>query len=218
MNATSLYVSACRLIMQKPVDDNSTLVDLIKAFPSLRQALSCTVCSNLLIEPYTPTESNCQHHVCRSCKGEKKKLKPSCSWCKDYSKYYENVHLRTLLQCYKKLCTYVTNSDLFRDIVAVTTSGSNNSTIENSKVLVDIFKEGAGFKDDFNSSNINMMSFSQEIVKDSETQTDGTDTSKLDDSILPSGSTYSCSYTGSGNRLTIKRENTDPIDEEKVNS
>ena len=45
-----------------------------------------------------------EHHVCKSCKGGTKKLRPTCSWCRDYSKYFENVQLRILIQNYKKLC------------------------------------------------------------------------------------------------------------------
>lgn len=40
------------------------------------------------------------------------RLKPSCSWCKDYSKFIENIQLRILLQCYKRLATYIKRSDI----------------------------------------------------------------------------------------------------------
>ena len=66
--------------------------------PTLRNSLSCTVCDLLLVEPYTPEETICEHHVCKSCKGGVKTLKPTCSWCKDYTKYSENVQLRILIQ------------------------------------------------------------------------------------------------------------------------
>lgn len=38
------------------------------------------------------------------------RLKPSCSWCKDHSKFIENTQLRILLQCYKRLCDFVSSS------------------------------------------------------------------------------------------------------------
>lgn len=156
MNATSLYVSTCRLVLQANGEDSASWTDLYRLIPYLRQSLSCTVCGNLLIEPYTPTETNCQHHVCRSCKGGKKKLKPSCSWCKNYDKYVENVQLRILLQCYKKLCEYMTSTAIFKNLVvndpcspsanncSLTTIGQNDGT----QVLVNLIQEGSGFADD----------------------------------------------------------------------
>ncbi|KAK7793167.1 hypothetical protein R5R35_012825 [Gryllus longicercus] len=125
MNATSLYVSTCRLVLQADVEDTSSWTDLYRLVPYLRQSLSCTVCGNLLIEPYTPTETNCQHHVCRSCKGGRKKLKPSCSWCKNYDKSL---------------------------LVTAAASANNCSAIDGTSSLTELIQEGAGFKDDFKSN------------------------------------------------------------------
>lgn len=160
MNATSLYVSTCRLVLQANGEDSASWTDLYRLIPYLRQSLSCTVCGNLLIEPYTPTETNCQHHVCRSCKGGKKKLKPSCSWCKNYDKYVENVQLRILLQCYKKLCEYMTSTAIFKNLVVndplkpVCGQSGNNCNLatvgqnDGTQVLVNLIQEGSGFADD----------------------------------------------------------------------
>ena len=97
----------------------------------------------LLVEPYSP-ESSCQHHVCKSCRGRKKKLKPSCSWCKCYNSYIENVQLRILLQCYKKLNEYLVGTTIFRKLKANESNGGTSG-------LSEIIEEGAGFKDEFNS-------------------------------------------------------------------
>lgn len=151
MNPTSLFVSTSRVVLQAQNEDDSdsadlstsSWADLHRLVPYLRQSLSCTVCANLLVEPYTPSDSlSCQHHVCRACRGGRKKLKPSCSWCKDCKDdaYAENVLLRILLQCYKKLCTYITSTALYRSLVA---GGSS---------LVELINEGAEFKDDYKSS------------------------------------------------------------------
>lgn len=159
MNPTSLFVSTSRVVLQAQNEDDSdstdlstsSWADLHRLVPYLRQSLSCTVCANLLVEPYTPSGpsgpsdslsevGSCQHHVCRACRGGRKKLKPSCSWCKDYDSYAENVLLRILLQCYKKLCTYITSTALYRSLVA---GGSS---------LVELINEGAEFKDDYKSS------------------------------------------------------------------
>ncbi|KAL1115737.1 hypothetical protein AAG570_006027 [Ranatra chinensis] len=211
MNATSLYVSTCRLILQAKVDDTSSWLDLYKLFPCLRQSLSCTVCGHLLIEPYTPTETNCQHHVCRSCKGGRKKLKPSCSWCKDYGKYVENVQLRTLLQCYKKLCQYVTSSEIYRTL--------NPPSTDNTRSLVEIIKEGAGFKDDFNAPNdLFMVPCSYTSASTQTGQDGGGGGEALAGSRVNGGGAspvYSV-YAAGGNRLTIKRTPTDSEDGDRV--
>ncbi|OXU24500.1 hypothetical protein TSAR_010600 [Trichomalopsis sarcophagae] len=154
MNATSLYVSTCRLILQADSEDPNSWTDLYRLVPYLRQSLSCTVCSNLLIEPHTPTETNCQHHVCRACRGGRKKLKPSCGWCKDYDKYVENVQLRILLQCYKKLCEYLTSTGIYRGLVLAVSSNNttNGMPCLGASCLTELIKEGAGFKDEFKSN------------------------------------------------------------------
>ncbi|KAG7247624.1 hypothetical protein CRUP_035925, partial [Coryphaenoides rupestris] len=63
-------------------------------------------------DPIAPTDSSCQHYVCRGCKGQRMQLKPSCSWCKDYSRFQENRQLSLLVHCYKKLCLYIARSPL----------------------------------------------------------------------------------------------------------
>lgn len=209
MNATSLYVSTCRLVLQADTEDQSTWTDLYRLVPYLRQSLSCTVCGNLLIEPYTPTETNCQHHVCKSCKGGKKNLKPSCSWCKDYDKYVENVQLRILLQCYKKLCEYVTSTAIYRKLSSVTTNGGTCS-------LLDLIHEGTGFKDEFKSTaGLSKSAYSilpcVYTTTSTSTQTQiaaGTPPPTLDSPIktVSNGSSlYSVMYA-SGNKITIKRK------------
>lgn len=113
MNATNYYVSTSRIALSGEAEAPSTWQDLYQLLPILRNSLSCTVCEGLLKEPFTPEESSCEHHVCRGCKGRPKILKPTCSWCKDYSKYFENVQLRILLENYKKLCKFIKISKMY---------------------------------------------------------------------------------------------------------
>merc|ERR1719203_843100 len=67
----------------------------------------------VLTEPYTPEETSCEHHVCKQCRGGVKKLKPTCSWCRDYSKYSENITLKILIESYKKLCKFIKISKMY---------------------------------------------------------------------------------------------------------
>lgn len=112
VNATSLYVSASRSVLQCDPRDPRALAELCKLLPFFRQSLSCLVCGNLLQDPIAPTDSSCQHYVCRGCKGQRMQLKPSCSWCKDYSRFQENRQLSLLVRCYRRLCLYIAQSPL----------------------------------------------------------------------------------------------------------
>ncbi|XP_039760969.1 E3 ubiquitin-protein ligase MSL2 isoform X2 [Pararge aegeria] len=229
MNATSLYVSTCRLIILADASDKSSWIDLFRLVPYLRQSLSCTVCGNLLKEPYTPTSSGCQHHVCKNCKGGRKKLKPSCGWCKDYENYTENLQLRILLQCYKKLCEYFMGTDTYKtlleeDEIAATVNGGTVA----SSGLIDLIQEGAGFFDDYKSTaGLSKSAYSIlpcVYTNSASTQTQVASTSSNSDSR--SGSTdspnsraisngsplYSVMYAGSGNKITIKRKAVDETD------
>ncbi|XP_012257070.1 E3 ubiquitin-protein ligase MSL2 [Athalia rosae] len=224
MNATSLYVSTCRLVLQADSEDANSWTDLYRLVPYLRQSLSCTVCSNLLIEPHTPTETNCQHHVCKSCKGGRKKLKPSCSWCKDYDKYVENVQLRILLQCYKKLCEYLSSTNIYRNLILSISSNNpnNGASTMGASSLMELIQEGAGFKDEFK-SNAGLSKSAYSILPCIYTSTTSTQTQgnsvQTTESISPvipespairtvsnGSSIYSVMYAGSGNKITIKRK------------
>ncbi|XP_015124935.1 E3 ubiquitin-protein ligase MSL2 isoform X1 [Diachasma alloeum] len=225
MNATSLYVSTCRLVLQADSEDPNSWTDLYRLVPYLRQSLSCTVCSNLLIEPLTPTETNCQHHVCRCCRGGRKKLKPSCGWCKDYDKYVENVQLRILLQCYKKLCEYLTSTSIYRNLIVSVSSNvtSNGASSVGAGSLMELIQEGTGFKDEFK-SNAGLSKSAYSILpcvytSTTSTQTQG-NTIQASSETLPQNvpespairtvsngsSIYSVMYAGSGNKITIKRK------------
>ncbi|XP_014681407.1 PREDICTED: E3 ubiquitin-protein ligase MSL2-like [Priapulus caudatus] len=147
MNATTLYVTTCRYTMMADSDDESTWQDLFRLLPYLKSALSCCVCGNVLINPFGSSESTCQHHVCKTCIGGKMRLKPSCSWCKDYNKYTQNKQLRIIVHCYKKLCEYVASTNVFRNAVSVT---ANNGGISN---IAHMIREGMNVQDDCSSRN-----------------------------------------------------------------
>lgn len=229
MNATSLYVSTCRLIILADAADKSSWTDLFRLVPYLRQSLSCTVCGNLLKEPYTPTSSGCQHHVCKKCKGGRKKLKPSCSWCKDYDNYTENLQLRILLQCYKKLCEYFMGTEVYKTLLEEDeiAAGVNGGTVASSG-LIDLIQEGAGFSDDYKcTAGLSKSAYSIlpcVYTNSTSTQTQAASTSSTAETrssnkdspnsrAMSNGSPlYSVMYAGSGNKITIKRKAVDETD------
>lgn len=151
MNATSLYVSASRLLFQLETS-NPNYTDLYRLVPYLRQSLSCTVCANLLVEPYSPQDV-CQHHVCRGCIGGRKNLKPTCLSCKNYQSYQPNSQLRILLQCYKNLCKYVLSTPVvygsMNKYVHVDAASNGGTEAHNLAELID---EGAQFNDEYKSN------------------------------------------------------------------
>ncbi|XP_055006959.1 E3 ubiquitin-protein ligase MSL2b [Boleophthalmus pectinirostris] len=118
VNATALFVSAARSALQCDPRDPRALAELCKLLPFFRQSLSCLVCGNLLCEPVAPVDSSCQHYVCLGCKGRRMQLRPSCSWCKDYSRFEHNRQLSLLVSCYRRLCAYVAQSPLAPHIAA----------------------------------------------------------------------------------------------------
>lgn len=112
VNATALFVSAARSVLQCDPREPRALAEVCRLLPFFRQSLSCLVCGNLLADPIAPVDSSCQHYVCLGCKGQRMQLRPSCSWCKDYSRFQLNRQLSLLVLCYRRLCAYVAQSPL----------------------------------------------------------------------------------------------------------
>ncbi|KAI1306043.1 E3 ubiquitin-protein ligase MSL2 [Halotydeus destructor] len=168
MNALSLYVTTCRTIFQADVDDSAgTWSDITRLLLYLRQALSCCICGKLLNVPVSSTVTSCQHHVCKTCVGSKVRLKPCCSWCKDHSKFAENTQLRILLQCYKRLCNYVNNSEILNkwghlngtpgSVGTFSASSSTGGVILGPTNFLELVEEGSQLGDKY--------SFSEPAVK-----------------------------------------------------
>lgn len=119
VNATALYVSASRAVLQCDPRQPNTFTDMYTLLPFFRQSLSCLVCGKLLQDPISPSHPDCQHSVCSGCKGQKMRVRLSCNRCKDYSCFQENKQLSLLVQCYRKLCVYVMHSPLLQPISSV---------------------------------------------------------------------------------------------------
>lgn len=105
------------------------ICNFIHVFLPFLPVLSCS--GNLLQDPIAPTNSSCQHYVCRGCKGQRMQLKPSCSWCKDYSRFEENRQLSLLVHCYRKLCLYITQSPLAPHIASAASDSPDLQAILN---------------------------------------------------------------------------------------
>ncbi|EPQ06091.1 E3 ubiquitin-protein ligase MSL2 [Myotis yumanensis] len=136
VNATALYISASRLVLNYDPGDPKAFTEINRLLPYFRQSLSCCVCGHLLQDPIAPTNSTCQHYVCKTCKGKKMMMKPSCSWCKDYEQFEENKQLSILVNCYKKLCEYITQTTLARDIIEAVDGSSDILALLNDGSLL----------------------------------------------------------------------------------
>lgn len=102
MNATTLYVEACKCMLSLETDNQAVWDQLFHLLPKLRQALSCRVCGGLLIDPYG--SHSCEHHACKGCLRRKRSLIPGCRWCTNLEKLTEDKQARIVLACYQKLC------------------------------------------------------------------------------------------------------------------
>lgn len=219
VNSTSLYITTNKIILNARADNPNSWQDLYRLVPYLRNSLCCVVCGNLLIEPLTPAGGKCPHHLCRKCKGGRKKIKPACTHCKDCDDYTENLQLRTLLQCYKRMCMYLINSDIYKNI-ETQVNYLSNSNLERGNFLY-LINEGASFKDDFRSnSGLSKTTYSilpcvyTNAVSQNVQITSGNNiafNSNLNN-VSNRSPLYSVMHAGSGNKITIKRrpKETDP--------
>lgn len=228
MNAISLYVTISRLVFQNDANDKN-YKELFRLVPYLRHTfLSCSVCGLLLVEPFSPTELQCQHHVCKLCLGGRKNLKPTCNWCRDYEKYEENIQLRIVLQCYKSLCEHISNLPFYQNIRRITNNGNGANS------LIELIQEGLRFQDDFQrNSGLSKSAYSilPCLYTNSSTQTinNVSNFTKVEENTIkekPStaiktvsngSSLYIVAHSGTGNKITIKRkpDNSVVADEDK---
>ena len=75
------------------------------------------------------------------------RLKPSCSWCKDYSKFIENIQLRILLQCYKRLAIYIKRSEILKKWAALQTGNTPGVLISSANSVYNQNNCPSNFKD-----------------------------------------------------------------------
>lgn len=229
MYAVSLYISACRLMVSSTPSDQSSLEDLCKLVPYLHQSLSCTVCGKLLKQPYAP-KSGCEHHVCQNCLGGEKQLDPPCHSCEDYNEYIKDVSFRILVKCYKRMCQFFMVSDYYlRCLKGKESIDIDDETLSITELL-HCLHEAAAHKDGYSENeehpnaafNTIPMPFASAslIPKPSTSQDSSASESEICGAGADSPNTsngpleYSVMYTGSGNKITIKRKAVDDTTED----
>ncbi|EDW87541.1 E3 ubiquitin-protein ligase msl-2 [Drosophila yakuba] len=123
MLAQTAYLKVTRLSLRSASNLSKRRVEeLNSGIGELRQLLSCVVCCQLLVDPYSPKGKRCQHNVCRLCLRGKKHLFPSCTQCEgcsDFKTYEENRMMGTQLLCYKTLCVHLLHSALFGQLAGM---------------------------------------------------------------------------------------------------
>nr|pir msl-2 protein - fruit fly (Drosophila melanogaster) [Drosophila melanogaster] len=104
--AQTAYLKVTRIAMRSASNLSKRRVEeLNSGLGELRQLLSCVVCCQLLVDPYSPKGKRCCHNVCRLCLRGKKHLFPSCTQCEgcsDFKTYEENRMMAAQLLCYKR--------------------------------------------------------------------------------------------------------------------
>ncbi|XP_066157914.1 E3 ubiquitin-protein ligase MSL2 isoform X1 [Euwallacea fornicatus] len=215
MNSTNLYVTTTQIILKSDPLNPQSWQDLYRLIPYLRNSLCCVVCSMLLVDPLTPTDAHCQHHLCRKCKGGRKKIKPQCESCKDCNEYSENRGLRILMQMYKRMCITLMHSPIFKCISMQATKPSPGFE-RGATNLIQLIKEGAIFEDAYESRgglpkstySILPCIYTNSSCPQSQTisQPSQVEHSKPVQVNNQNKSLYSVVYPGSGNKITIKRK------------
>ncbi|KAH8412604.1 hypothetical protein KR009_003558 [Drosophila setifemur] len=123
MSAQSVYLKVILMSVRSASNLSKRRIDeLNSGIGELRRLLSCVVCSQLLMDPYTPKGKRCQHNVCRLCLRGRKLLFPSCPQCdecSDFKTYEENRSMALLLLCYKTLCAHLLQSSLFAQLLGL---------------------------------------------------------------------------------------------------
>lgn len=75
------------------------------------------------------------------------RLKPSCSVCKDYSKFIENIQLRILLQCYKRLTVYLKKSKISKKWASLQTGSASGVLVTSANSIYNQNQCPSNFKD-----------------------------------------------------------------------
>lgn len=216
MNCVNLYVTTSQIVLNSVPNNPNTWQDLYRLVPYLRNSLCCVVCGNLLLEPLTPSVGKCQHHLCKKCRGGRKKIKPACTWCKDCKDYNENKQLRILLQCYKKMCITLINSGIYRGLIEQASKDPPAVGVERGAGnLIMLIKEGAAFQDEYQSSaglSKSVYSILPCVYTNSSTQTLHMQENTKgvlncsSQNVTNRSALYSVMYAGTGNKITIKRK------------
>lgn len=100
------------------------------------------------------------------------RLKPSCSFCKDHSKFIENTQLRILLQCYKRLCDFVNSSDIpnkWGNLNATAggnpmAGAANNSVISGPTSFFELIEEGCSLGDKYSFSEPPLRGYNRTVT------------------------------------------------------
>ncbi|KAH8249569.1 hypothetical protein KR032_010632 [Drosophila birchii] len=123
MLAQSVYLKVTRISLRSASNLSKRRVDELNSeIGELRRLLSCVVCCQLLMDPYSPKGKRCQHNVCRLCLRGKKRLFPSCPQCEgcsDFKTYEENRMMALQLLCYKTLCVHLLQSSLYAQLAGL---------------------------------------------------------------------------------------------------
>lgn len=217
MNSTNLYVTTTQIILKADALNPQSWQDLYRLVPYLRNSLCCVVCSMLLVDPLTPAGGQCQHHVCRKCRGGRKKIKPQCDNCKDCTEYTDNRSLRILMQMYKKMCMNLLKSEIF-NCIKMQASQPGLGFERGATNLIQLIREGATFEDNYESQGglpkstysilpcvYTSSSSSSSPVSQSSSQGECSKSIASSNQSRTS-SLYSVVYPGSGSKITFKRK------------
>ncbi|XP_054721948.1 E3 ubiquitin-protein ligase MSL2-like [Uloborus diversus] len=141
MSALSLYINTFRIVLEVNPEEDSSWAHIYGSLSCLRQYLSCCVCEKLLLIPMKSTIGRCRHFRCKTCVGGKMKKGGTCSHCAVSSEFVEDVQMRIVLQCFRKMCLYICCCSFYRNV------DRSDMSVPKSKFYY-IVNEGANYNDD----------------------------------------------------------------------
>ncbi|CAO1363484.1 unnamed protein product [Diamesa hyperborea] len=235
MDPLKLYIQCSRLVFSVEKCEVWNDYDDFKTnFKSLFENLCCISCTKLIRDPCSPKRKNltsCHHRVCLECIGKKRPSQiSSCKMCTDYTLFEKDQSIKLVLICLKDLCEYIkqswiydyikkqpqsdsvdcVNSELLVNILQMIEMGANyGKTSEIKKELINIVVNKQSVSVPYSSQTFPSISQSPTSITTKNTiaplkiQYSSALTSPT---VVSQPQIYSVMYTGSGNKITLKRK------------
>ncbi|CAO1312564.1 unnamed protein product [Diamesa serratosioi] len=215
MDPLKLYIQCSRLVFSVEKCEVWNDYDDFKTnFKSLFENLCCISCTKLIRDPCSPKRKNltsCHHRVCLECIGKKRPSQiSSCKMCTDYTLFEKDQSIKLVLICLKDLCEYIKQSWIY-DYIRKQPQRDSVDCV-NSELLLNIhqmIEMGANYgkTSEIKKELINIVVNKQSVSVPYSSQTFPCISPLSPVSpIINNPQIYSVMYTGSGNKITLKRK------------
>lgn len=100
-------------LYEKP-DDQLEWCNILHLMCHLRQGLACSMCGQILIQPFSPHRETC-HRICSKCLSGSEHPRYNCVTCRDAfqeDSFEENTNLKFTADCFVKLCKLIIEKNI----------------------------------------------------------------------------------------------------------